>query len=101
MNSLKAHRTAPESVCQYSHEVAAAVIELKDFLQRRLYHNPQLVARAGHAREVIETLYRRFCDDPAMMRSRYRDRLETEARELVIADYIAGMTDRYAEQVCN
>ncbi|UCC43140.1 MAG: deoxyguanosinetriphosphate triphosphohydrolase [Candidatus Zixiibacteriota bacterium] len=99
ITSLEALRAGSDRVCQYSPEVAAAVLELKEFLQRRLYHSPQLVARAVHAREVIETLYRRFYDDPARMPSRYRDRLETEARELVIADYIAGMTDRYAEQV--
>ena len=52
----------------------------------------------GKAQAMIEVLFERYMSDPAEMPSEFSDRaagnMETRAR--VVADYVAGMTDRFA-----
>jgi dGTPase len=56
-----------------------------------------LQALVGRAKKTIETIFFRLLGRPELMPLRYQEMLLTERRERVVADYIAGMTDRYAE----
>jgi dGTPase len=90
---------APERVARYSTNMETQVKELKQFLRVRLYRHERLVQLSEKARRVMETLYRRFDKNPELMPERFQEMLLTEDRPIVIADYIAGMTDRYAERL--
>ncbi len=91
---------APERVARYSPGMESMVKDLKNFLRSKLYRHERLVQLGEKARRVIETLYWRLDKQPELMPERYREMLLTEDRPIVIADYIAGMTDRYAERLC-
>jgi len=88
-----------ERLCGYSATVTEQVIELKTFLRQRIYRHERLLAMSNRAREIIDTLFAQFDEYPDKMPARYQAMLRTERKELVIADYIAGMTDRYAEKI--
>ncbi|PWB73795.1 deoxyguanosinetriphosphate triphosphohydrolase [candidate division GN15 bacterium] len=88
-----------ERLCGYSTDIAEQVQELKSFLRQRIYRHERLLAMTRRAREIIETLFARFDKFPEKMPKRYQAMLQSERKELVIADYIAGMTDRYAERL--
>lgn len=90
---------APEKVARYSPAMNELVRELKDFLTAKLYRHERLTSLAQGARQVIELLFKRFMERPHLLPERYREMLLTERKEIVIADYIAGMTDRYAERL--
>jgi len=92
-------RTAPERMSAYSEKLSTQVKELKEFLRDRLYHHPRLLERAERAKKVVRALFQRFMEDPSLMPERFQKMLLAEKKETVIADYIAGMTDRYAERV--
>jgi len=96
---MKTLRSAPSRVCAYSEAMAASVDGLKAFLRSRLYCHPQLMAKSERARQVVVTLFNSFKADPTLMPARFQEMLLTEQAETVIADYIAGMTDRYAERL--
>jgi dGTPase len=70
--------------------------ELKEFLYRHLYYHPAVVAMTDRAERVLEELWHavRTAPDtlPAQVRARFAEDGETRA----IADYVAGMTDRFA-----
>jgi len=70
-------------------------------LRTKLYRHPRLVTMSDRARKIIETIFKRIYKDPSLMPPRFQQMLEREKMEVVIADYIAGMTDRYAEKVYN
>ncbi|MCM2271576.1 MAG: deoxyguanosinetriphosphate triphosphohydrolase [candidate division Zixibacteria bacterium] len=93
--------SAPERVARYSPGMESMVKELKNFLRSKLYRHERLVLLGEKARRVIETLYWRLDKQPELMPERYREMLLTEDKPIVIADYIAGMTDRYAERLCS
>ncbi len=71
---------------------------LKKFMYACLYHHPRQMAAAGAAHGVVAGLFAAYHADPALMPDGWASRLpESEpARSRHIADFIAGMTDRYA-----
>ena len=93
---LESLRSVSEKVCGYSDNVYLQVTELKEFLQNRLYKHSYLTEKTDSAKKVVAALFRRFMDKPSLMPKRFQEMLLTERRETVVADYIAGMTDRYA-----
>jgi dGTPase len=98
IESLDSLRHAQERVCRYSTEMATPIKELKSFLYGRVYRAPSLVKMSERAETIIKALFHSFREDPTRMPTRFQEMLMTEETDLVIADYIAGMTDRYAEK---
>ncbi len=71
---------------------------LKRFMYASLYHHPLQLAAAEQARIVVAGLFAAYHADPALMPDTWPARLPSEEpwRSRHIADFIAGMTDRYA-----
>lgn len=69
---------------------------LKSFLRTELYRHYLVVRMTSKARRVIHELFAAFEGDPRLLPPQYQERGEQEGKQRVIADYIAGMTDRYA-----
>lgn len=84
----------------FSPEMAAQERELKRFMYANLYHHQSQLAAANRARVIVMDLFQAYHADPALMPPEWRDAcLDAEpARSRHIADFIAGMTDRYAEK---
>lgn len=99
ITSLDAIYHSSERFCAYSSEMTNRVHELKDFLRQRIYQHERLQAMTNRARVIIEALFAHYCQHPEKMPSRYQAMLDTELTQLVVSDYIAGMTDRYAEKL--
>ena len=91
-------RGAGRATCAFSAELAAQERALKSFMYDRLYHHPQQLQTAERARTVTAELYAAYAQDPALMEQSWAGRLPTDEphRSRCIADYIAGMTDRFA-----
>jgi dGTPase len=71
---------------------------LKRFMYANLYHHPRQLEAADVAHGIVAGLFAAYRDDPARMPAEWRDRLPADEpyRSRHIADFIAGMTDRYA-----
>lgn len=67
--------------------------ELKRFLRHNLYRHPQVVETTGQAKQVVRDLFGAYLSDPSRMQAGFAARADV-AR--AVADYIAGMTDRFA-----
>ncbi len=78
--------------------MAEAERGLKRFLYGNLYHHPSQLEAAAAAKQVVASLFAAYAADPGLMPAEWRDTLPTgePARARHIADFIAGMTDRYA-----
>lgn len=96
--SVEEVRAAGRATAAFSASLGEAERSLKGFMYDRLYHHPQQLATAERARVVTADLYAALAQDPALMEDGWRARLpEAEPqRSRHIADYIAGMTDRFA-----
>ncbi len=78
--------------------MAAAERQLKTFLYRKLYYHDEQRATAERARQVIAKLFAAYDQDPRLLSPGWQQRLPEEepGRSRHIADFIAGMTDRFA-----
>ena len=72
--------------------------EIQRFLSERLYHHPRVLERSRQATPVIQGLFAHFRRDPTMLPTHVQARTEIDGLERAIADYVAGMTDRFALQ---
>jgi dGTPase len=91
-------RGAGRPTCAFSRGLESVERELKRFMYERLYYHPEQVAAAASAREVTAALYAAYDADPRAMRGQWAALVPVDepARSRHIADFIAGMTDRFA-----
>ena len=78
--------------------VLEAMMELREFLFEAVYTNPIAKSEEVKAEAMLETLYKYFVEHPEEMPLMYR-KIEADSDERRVADYISGMTDRYAINV--
>jgi dGTPase len=69
---------------------------LKAFLREELYRHYQVVRMTTKARRVVRDLFGAFLSDVRLLPPQHQTCAEQEGMPRAIADYIAGMTDRYA-----
>jgi len=79
----------------FSERMRREADELKRFLFERLYRHYQVMRMMNKARRVVRELFGAFLDEPRLLPPDYR-RADGKGQARAIADYIAGMTDRYA-----
>ena len=93
-------RAAGRQLAGFSPAMAVQERRLKAFMYERLYYHPEQIAAAERARVVVTQLYEAFAGDAALMPADWQARLpqENPARARAIADFIAGMSDRFAMQ---
>jgi dGTPase len=92
----EAVRRAPPLVA-FSSAMRAESQVLKTFLLRNLYRHPQVMETTDRARRVVSDLFQRYLDAPEdMPDSHVLPNASPQQRARAVADYIAGMTDRFA-----
>jgi len=94
-DSLAAVAAAPP-LAGFSDEMAAANHELKSFLRRALYRHFQVVRMTTKARRIVRELFDAFIADAGLLPEPYQRQAAADGVWRAVADYIAGMTDRYA-----
>ncbi|MEP0392213.1 MAG: deoxyguanosinetriphosphate triphosphohydrolase [Erythrobacter sp.] len=95
-------REAGRQLAGFSPDMAAQERTLKTFMYEKLYYHPEQVSAAQNAREVVARLFTAYSQDPRQMPPEWQERLPKAEpqRSRMIADFIAGMSDRFAMQSC-
>jgi len=101
--SIEAVRSHGTALIAFSEGMREKNLELKRFLRTRLYRHYRVHRMTAKAARTITALFESFIDDPRLMPDEAQQqvsRLEKtsgmDGRARAVADYIAGMTDRYA-----
>ena len=91
-------RAADQPLAAFSAAMAAHERQLKAFLYKRLYYHDEQLATAERARKVVAKLFAAYHQQPGLLPDDWLQRLPDgePARSRHIADFIAGMTDRFA-----
>jgi len=77
----------------FSDEMKALAKPLQQFLFSQLYRHPKVMETTAQAQDMVRDLYAAYVSHPAEMPSDFAQREDTHR---AVADYIAGMTDRFA-----
>ena len=95
-------REAGRQLGGFSPSMAEAERGLKRFMYDRLYYHPEQVAAAQRAHDVVARLFAAYAQDPGLMPPEWQASLPESdpGRARLIADFIAGMSDRFAIERC-
>jgi dGTPase len=97
--SVEDVRHAGMAVGAFSAAMVEADRAIKDFLYPRMYRHPRIMRIMGDAQRVVSDLFARYAERPENLPAEWSHMIQTNedaARLRGIADFIAGMTDRYA-----
>ena len=91
-------RSAGSALVGFSPAMREQERTLKRFMYAQLYHHPHQLEAARIAQGIIAGVFAAYRDGPAQLPDGWSRRLpaDAEGRDRHIADFIAGMTDRYA-----
>lgn len=90
-------RAYPRMLVGHGAELHPAVQELQAFLYARFYRHPHLMELSEHARKVLGALFTVYVERPAEMSAWYTSWADEVGVQRAVCDYLAGMTDRFAE----
>ena len=93
-HSIEDIRNSP-ALIGFSAAVRQQQHELKRFLRNQLYQHYRVNRMSAKAERIIRELFTVFIDDTGLMPDEFQQRAQTD-KPRAVADYIAGMTDRYA-----
>ena len=98
IDSLEAVRRAGRAIAAFSIGTAAQVNELKQIMRDRLYHHYRVSRMTEKAGRVLARLFETYMAEPRQIPEHVLARVNNDGEPLarVVADYIAGMTDRFA-----
>jgi dGTPase len=94
VTSLEEVRQASPLVA-FGEETLQLHLSLKRFLRQHLYQHYQVLRMTARAKRIVTDLFNAFLDDARLLPPQYQVRAQID-KARAVADYIAGMTDRYA-----
>ena len=103
LRSVAEVRAHQGPLAAFSPAMAEEERALKRFMYERLYYHPDQLQAAGRAQDIVSRLFAAYDQDPATLPAEWRAALppaEPE-RSRHLADFIAGMTDRFAIDQCS
>ena len=99
VGSVQDVRDLPERLTSFSAEVDAERREAKRFLYQTLYESTPLQPEKVKAEKVVTDVFDHFMAHPDVLPPTYLEKAANEKLARVVCDYIAGMTDRYIEDL--
>ncbi len=101
--SIDEVRLQPEPLVTMSESMRQDHLELKRFLRDRVYRHHRVIRMTTKAQRVVKALFEAFMADARLMPAEYCEAVDRAVpasgetgKARIVADYIAGMTDRYA-----
>ncbi len=94
--SIEAVRRTPERILGFSAELDEIRFELKRFLYEKLYEHPRVAEANERAAGAIRELFAIYRAAPDLLPEHVRARIALDGEARAVADYVAGMTDRFA-----
>ncbi len=93
-------RAAGDAMVQFSPDVWEQLKVIRKFLFDRMYRAPAVVEMRVQVTQVVNELFPLFMEEPELLPKQWRKDVEEAKGEVelarIVADYIAGMTDRFA-----
>jgi len=107
VKTLKDVQDAPKIIIEFSEAMQEKVSKLRNYLKDNMYMHYTVNRMTFKARKVVKELFDVFFENPGCLPDKWLSKISENKKNLpiIIADYIAGMTDRYAmkehEVLCN
>jgi dGTPase len=97
INSIEDVRRCPALLVEPSTQMKNWRASLEAFLHANVYRHYRILRMAYKGQRILREMFAEFCRHPDALPPRYRKRAEQQGAEQTACDYLAGMTDRYAQ----
>jgi len=97
LGSVEAVRAAREAAIRFSPGMERRKQELQAFLHQNVYRHHRVLIMAEKAKRYVTELFRAYAANPAQLPPRFQAWAREAGPERAVADYLAGMTDRYCQ----
>ena len=97
--SIKDIYKQSSTIVDFSENMKNTDAQIKDFLKRNMYNHKSVIINTNKGKIIIKNLFKSLLKNPKKYIS--RDSFNKKIKERVVADFIAGMTDRYAINLHN
>lgn len=97
LDSLEAVRAAAEPAVRFSPSMGCKKRALEVFLHQAVYRHHRVLIMAEKAKRFVTELFRSYVSTPDQLPPRFRDWARKAGIQRAVADYVAGMTDRYCQ----
>jgi dGTPase len=97
IRSLADVQSASELLAGPSPRLLALKNQLEEFLKNRVYRHYRVIRMTTKAKRFLKALFAEYCEAPDQMPPKYAQRAPTCGVETTVCDYLAGMTDRFAQ----
>lgn len=98
IDNLDAVRSAKGTVVGFSPELEAKKHHLQRFLRQNVYGHHRVIVMQEKAKRFLRELFEAHVSKPSQLPPKFQKWAEEVGRERSVCDYIAGMTDRYAQE---
>ncbi len=99
IDSIEKVKTYKGKLVTFSSELNSRILEIRGFLLRNFYNHEKVSTQIDKGKKIIRALFNHFLSNQKEMPKIYQRLIEFgEKPEVVVKDYIAGMTDHYAEE---
>jgi dGTPase len=95
--SVDALQRLPHNVIGFSDRLRDMNRQLKDFLYQNMYQHHRVVRMHMKAEQILQDLFRAYTERPEILSQEVRERALEGDLYRTVCDYVAGMTDRFAE----
>jgi dGTPase len=96
-SSVDALQRLPYNVIGFSDRLRDMNRQLKDFLYQNMYQHHRVVRMHMKAEQILQDLFRAYTERPEILSQEIRERALEGDLYRTVCDYVAGMTDRFAE----
>lgn len=97
--SIDEVRSHSSGIVAFSEQVHDEHVSLKGYLMKNLYKHEKVREMTDKAKIMVETLFQTYMNEPGQMPDEFSTsagRVDETGQARVVADYVAGMTDRFA-----
>ena len=95
--SAQAVRQREDNILRFSEDLARRKKDLEDSLYELLYRDYRVMTVTNSARRFVKKIFQELLDDPRELPPEHQDWAEEVGLRRAVCDYVAGMTDRYAQ----
>lgn len=97
IDTIEDVRNLPLRIVSFSEDISRKNKQLKRFLYSHLYRHYKVERMRVKAERFLTQLFETYCQNPTLLPTGYQAKYADMSVEKVICDYLAGMTDRYAQ----
>jgi dGTPase len=90
-------RQCGQDLIAFSDSMQSRVRKLEAFLLEKVYHHPHLIRMDNKAARFVTRLFEAYLAEPKLLPPRFSARIAEHGAHRVICDYVAGMTDSFAQ----